>query len=137
MIKFFILPAMVVMNIKLIFIKLIFHHAGTTCQKFSFVLHWVPPLDAHLGLVGSCTLRGCAGSTGDDEGTSASTCLSWSPLCVALRAQVALVPIIPHLRLGVLRLCCALGWLGRLLPAGLGGGGVYKPGCPSGVPVGS
>jgi hypothetical protein len=35
MIKFFIIPAMVVMSIKFIFIKLIFHHAGSTCQKFS------------------------------------------------------------------------------------------------------
>jgi hypothetical protein len=33
MIKFFIIPAMVVMNIKLMFIKLVFNHAGLTCQK--------------------------------------------------------------------------------------------------------
>jgi hypothetical protein len=74
MIKLFIIPAMVVMNIKLMFIKLIFHHAGSTCQKFFFLLRWVSPYDARLGLVESCTLWGCAGSICDDDDTSTYCC---------------------------------------------------------------
>ena len=76
---------------------------------------WVHPLDPYLGLVGFCSRRICAGSIGDDEGTSAATCLAWSLWCVTRQAQVVLVSITMHLQLVVSCLCCDLGRLGQVL----------------------
>ena len=69
------------------------------CSPFAPL--WVQPHDPHLGLVGFCTRRGCAGSIGDDEGTSAPTCLAWSLWCVARWAQVVLFSIMVHRQLVV------------------------------------